>query len=148
VTGLRLVKHRMPPSWDGRAVTWDPFVAASPMFICPPPPMYACEQCGSIEPRLVTTGLVGPAPGATFESVRVRTGRRGRPISVSATVPAWATRDLTASRCPDCLHTSVYDLRTDEHWDLGPEDYTDAGSVAPVVKRWTGGLFDLLDEDS
>ena len=39
---------------------------------------------------------------------------------------------LNVRRCRGCANDTVYDLETDEHWDLEPEDYTDAGSDAPT----------------
>lgn len=128
---LELVKHRLPPFWDGYRVQWDAFTPFDVVRICPPPEIDACEGCGSIADRLHATGLRHPLPGDTFESTRTKTGRFGRPVTLPTTIPAFPLRDLHAFRCPDCLRTDVWDQRTDEWWELGPEDYTSAGSVRP-----------------
>jgi hypothetical protein len=128
---LRLMKHRLPPLWDGYRVRWDAFAPMGAMHICPPPDIDACESCGSIADRLIATGLRHPLPSETLESTRTKTGRFGRPVRVPTTIPAYPLRDLYAFRCPDCLGDDVWDQRTDEWWSLGPEDYTDAGSVRP-----------------
>lgn len=128
---LRVVKHRLPSLWDGYRVTWDELTHTGAVQICPPPELDACEACGSIADRLHASGLRHPKPGETVESTRTKVGRFGRPVHLPTTVPAWPLRDLYAFRCPDCLRTDVWDQRTDEWWELGPEDYTDAGSVRP-----------------
>lgn len=130
-TVLRVVKHRLPPLWDGYRVTWDPWSSALVVQICPPPDIDACEGCGSIADRLIATGLRHPLPGETVESTRTKTGRFGRAVVLPTTIPAYPLRDLHAFRCSDCLRTDVWDQRTDEWWELGPEDYTSEGSVRP-----------------
>lgn len=132
---LQLVKHRLPPLWDGYRVVWGQWSSALVVQICPPPELDACEGCGSIADRLIATGLRHPLPGETLPSTRTTTGRFGRPVTLPTTIPAYPILDLHAFRCPDCLRTDVWDQRTDEWWELGPEDYTDTGSIRPGSDR-------------
>lgn len=150
---LTLLKHRLPPIWDGNPVKWDPFEVPPIMFICRrssrrgPDDPARCE-CGSTRVRLVAGGWRQPLPGETMESSRAVQGRFGRTVHVPITIPAKPMRDLTAFRCADCGVDEVWDLRDDEWWTLGPEDYGPEGSARPVEREWSGGLLDLLPEGS
>jgi hypothetical protein len=143
---LGLVKHRLPPIWDGWRVKWDAFEDVTDIHICPPPRSRERCECGSVTPRRIARGWRQPKPGEMFESTRRKMGRRGKWVHIPAMVPAWPVVDLHAFRCGDCGDTEVWDTRTDEWWTLGPEDYGPDGSVRPVEREWTGGLFDLIPE--
>lgn len=144
---LALVKHRLPPVWDGNPVKWDPFKDEQ-VTICGRGSTRLLKvarcDCGSTRSPLVAAGWRQPLPGETRESTHPKTGRFGRTVHVPTTVPAIPVRDLTAQRCPDCGLDTVWDMRTDEWWELGPEDYGPEGSTRPVEREWEGGLFDLL----
>ena len=142
---LVLVKHRLPPVWDGQRVKWDKFKPSPKTFICPPPPPTRCD-CGSGNAPLLASGSREPKPGEMTESTKRVMGRFGRWLERPTLVPAWPLRDLFAFRCPDCKTDGVWDMRTDEWWTLGPEDYGTQGSERPIEREWSGGLFDLLDE--
>lgn len=79
----------------------------------------ACRVCGSLDPGRRNVGVVhAPAPdGVTL---------------------LYPTRRLHATRCV-CGHDQVYDLETDECWDLDDTDYGDEGSVDPNTVQ--GALF-------
>lgn len=142
---LELVKHRLPPIWDGWRVKWDAF-EDSAVVICPPARPERCA-CGSVTARRIARGWRQPKPGETTESTRRKMGRFGRWVYLPTVLPAWPIIDLHAFRCWDCGATDVWDQRTDEWWTLGPEDYGPDGSSRPVEREWTGGLFDLLEPE-
>lgn len=145
---LTLVKHRLPPAWDGTPVKWDPF-EEDRIVLCGRGKWLEemrCE-CGSTRASLIAMGRRQPLPGETMETTRPTTGRFGRTVYVPTTVPAVPVRDLTAYRCQDCGLDTVWDMRTDEWWTLGPEDYGPEGSIPPVEREWSGGLFDLIPEE-
>lgn len=108
----------LPISWDDEPVEWEPWHPALPLFICDrsrrTPVVDVCARCGR------------PSQGQMLEWA----GRRARGHHVS-----WGKRqgirDLIAFRCVGCGLDTVLDYRTDESWELGPEDYGCAGSVAP-----------------
>lgn len=104
-------RNDLPPSWDGVPVTWlgwkKPMGSTLELHL--PLDQQACDQCGGLgDGQLINPGT--------------------RP----ATEPqkGWATqyRDIYAFRCPHCGHDSVWDMATDQHWDLDPDDYGDEGS--------------------
>ena len=142
---LTLVKYRLPPSWDGWHVKWDKLEDALEVRICPPPKPERCD-CGSSHPPLTARGWRQPKDGETFESTKPKVGRFGRIVHVPTTIPARPVVDLFLCRCQDCGSDEVWDMRTDEWWTLGPEDYGPEGSVRPVEREWSGGLFDLLPD--
>lgn len=96
----------LPVSWDGVPVEWGPWEPAAPIFICDrsrrKPLVDVCTACGR--------------PSASQPLAWGK--RRG-------------VRDLVAFRCMGCGHDSVLDRRTDEAWELGPEDYGRDGSIRP-----------------
>lgn len=143
---LTLVKSALPVTWDGWRVKWDPFEVLE-IRICPPPKKERCD-CGSTRTPLTARGWREPKAGETVESTRRKMGRFGRWVYLPTVVPAWPVVDLFLTRCRDCGVDSVWDMRTDEWWTLGPEDYGPSGSVRPVEREWSGGLFDLLEDDS
>ena len=101
-------EHDLPPRWDGAPVEWEAWEPETPMFICPPPDdMGACDQCGSLEPKITARGIVTPLPGAE------------------------AGQQLRAFRCPDCKHDRVWDSDTNDVFDLEPDDYSHNGSWPP-----------------
>lgn len=106
--------HDLPPRWDGHPIDWDgrwqPRAA----------PLHAhlrqetgCEQCGSDAPELHQRGR--------YNSYGLRLAHSPLPRRPKVT-------ELLAARCPDCQHTTVIDLMTQDVWELAPSDYTDAGS--------------------
>ena len=109
---LRLVHSRadLPISWDGEPVIWSEWdKGRTTLTLHLPVDQVACDQCGALDDRDTSTGT------------RV-TGWAKRP-----------SRDLHASRCRHCGHDTVLDLRTDECWDLEPEDYMPDGSQPPTT---------------
>jgi len=144
---LTLVKHRLPPVWDGSKVKWEKFESFGNIQICPPPKVEPCE-CGSVAAKSGAAGARQPEPGAMVKSTKRKMGRWGRWVHVPAMVPAWPVNDLYAFHCPDCRSDDVWDMRTDEWWTLGPEDYGPDGSARPVKREWSGGLFDLLPDET
>lgn len=144
---LTMVKHRLPPLWDGQRVKWGKFEPSAGIQICPPPNRERCE-CGSTTPPLIASGRRQPEAGALMQSHKRKMGRFGRWVYVPVDVPAWPVVDLCAFRCPGCGADDVWDMRTDEWWALGPEDYGADGSVRPVRREWSGGLFDLMEEET
>lgn len=134
---VAVVEHTaLPPMWDGARVEWtqmDRFAAAFEMFVCPPPKKpERCSNCKSTRGPVTWKGLRHPIDGELFETTVTKMGRWGRPVEVPRQVPAWPVYDLCAFRCVDCLHDEVWDMRTGEWWDLGPEDYGPEGSISPV----------------
>lgn len=140
---LQLVKHRLPPLWDGQRVEWGPYEIAPAVQVCPPPKAERCA-CGSDASPSHARGLRQPLPGEMVDSTKAKLGRFGRWVHVPARVPAWPLADLTAIRCAGCGEVTVWDMRTDEWWTLGPEDFGPGGSTRPAEREWSGGLFDLL----
>ena len=97
----------LPISWDDEPVEWGLWEPAIQIFICDRSSRrkYQPEVCA---------GCGRPSHGQPMCWGK----RRG-------------IRDLVAFRCTGCGHDSVLDRRTGESWELGPEDYGLAGSVAP-----------------
>lgn len=111
---LRLVRD-LPAKWDGTPVRWrewrDVWSSADIHW-----PREACS-CGSTARPLRAGGTV-LTPSA----------EHGR-------APSWPLW-LHAQRCPDCQHDVIYDARTGETWDLGPEDYGRDGSSHVEGSLW------------
>lgn len=109
-------KHDLPPLWDDQPVQWQGWERPvwTTLALHLPLESLACRKCGNLAAASRNAGVVRP-PGA------------GHP-----------TRRLFATRC-DCGHDQVYDLDTDELWDLEDSDYGDAGSVDP--NQVQGALF-------
>lgn len=122
-------RHDLPPSWDGVPVTWAPWSDhRSTLILHMPAERMACDKCGAVDESLISWGT-RPAPeGETITINRAKTTRSGRKYRVAEEVPSWPIADLYAARCRHCGHDVVTDTRTDERWDLDPEDYGDAGS--------------------
>lgn len=97
----------LPPSWDGEPVSWTPWTAhRTTLAFHLPPDALACDQCGAVDEPATCWGIrAAEVPG---------------PI-----------RDLSAARCRHCGHDVVTDHRTDQRWDLEPEDYGPGGSTPP-----------------
>lgn len=142
---LTLVKSPLPRTWDGWQVKWDKFEESIDVQICPPPKDKRRCDCGSTREPLTARGWRQPKPGETTESTKRKMGRFGRWVYVPVMVPAWPRPELVAFRCPDCGQDEVWDMRTNEWWTLGPEDYGPDGSTR--ASEWSGGLFDLLPAD-
>ncbi|MGX5770818.1 hypothetical protein ACWKWN_08710 [Microbacterium trichothecenolyticum] len=98
----------LPISWDGEVVEWGPWEPALPIWIC--------DRSRRGKRPLVD---VCAACGRESQASPLAWGKRR------------GIRDLVAFRCIGCGHDSVLDRRTDEAWELGPEDYGLAGSVRP-----------------
>jgi len=141
---LVLVKHRLPPSWDGAPVKWDRFEETIDVRICPPPKHAERCGCGSVEKPLIAKGVRDPLPGEMFASTKQKRGRHGTLMTLPVTVPAWPVFDLIAFHCPTCNTDEVWDMRSNEWWILDTEDYGPTGSTRPIEREWSGGLFDHL----
>lgn len=123
----------LPPFWDGAKVEWKREDAPTLTFICPPPKVKErCGACKSAQPPVMWSGLRHPLPGETFESTKTKIGRWGHPVEVPTTIAAYPVYDLVAFRCPQCGNDQVWDQRTNEWWDLEPNDYTATGSARPA----------------
>ncbi|QGH74518.1 hypothetical protein HYQ03_gp31 [Arthrobacter phage Kuleana] len=130
---MRLAHSRddLPRSWDGEPVEWTPWNdARTSLAYHVPADALACRQCGAVDEPLISWGKRPPAT-PTYPTTRTKTTRSGRKYEVAAEVPSWPVRDLIASRCRHCSHDVVTDTRTDERWDLEPEDYGPNGSEPP-----------------
>lgn len=102
----------LPPRWDGADVEWRAWDRTDDVFVCyrsRKPRPERCERCRSTAAPLSNAGKASSGPDW-----------RGTP-----------TYRLFAFRCPDCHLDTVWDMRADEWWTLGPEDYGDAGSHDP-----------------
>lgn len=143
---LTLVKHRLPPSWDGVPVTWRPFEPSDAFFICPPPKKAERCPCGSARPPLIAAGLRNRDGQTELVTRQRKLKKSGRIIDIREEAPAWPVYDLTAFRCPDCHEDVVWDQRTDEWWTLDETDYGTTGSDRPEWWENAGGLFDLLPD--
>lgn len=101
----------LPPKWDGVPVTWRGWqVFESSMDFHLTLDQLACDKCGGLgEGTLINTGT---RPNTEPEE--------GGPTQL---------RNITAFRCPHCGHDSIWDMATDLHWDLDPNDYGDEGST-------------------
>ena len=98
-------QNDLPPKWDGAPVTWrgwQPIETTLDWHL--PLDQTACDKCG---------GLGG---GSLMNSGLRQT-------------PDGPRRNLSAARCPHCGHDSVWDMATNEHWDLEPDDYGSEGST-------------------
>lgn len=95
----------LPPFWDGEPVQWDPWKnIRTTLALHLPADALACDKCGTVDEPATCWGSRPAYPGP-------------HPI-----------RDLSAARCRHCGHDVVTDHRTDQTWDLEPEDYGPAGS--------------------
>lgn len=116
---LRLVVVRepdtLPATWGDRRVTWEPWIDDR-MFVCPPPPVEPCPQCGSTARGQICPGLLHPLPGETFELTDdVESKRRpGSFYERTRNVPAWPVYGLSAFRCGACGRIEIYDHQADE----------------------------------
>ncbi|GAA4915761.1 hypothetical protein [Nesterenkonia rhizosphaerae] len=109
----------LPLFWDGYPIDWGrhwrSFRTSLSFHV---DDFLACHECGSLTPTLHKVGVF------FSKGKRLRHSPLGRHKA--------RPRRLFASRCPDCLHTTVLDWRG-QGWTLGPEDYGDRGSRAPEV---------------
>lgn len=115
----------LPPKWDGLAAVWDGWEEPleGRIFICPAPARSVCTACGSVESQVMNRALVAKSRRFTHDDIEGR--KRGhQPGRV-------ALYRLHAFRCPDCKQDSVWDMETDQWWDLDPTDYGPDGSVPP-----------------
>jgi predicted RNA-binding Zn-ribbon protein involved in translation (DUF1610 family) len=121
----------LPPRWDGHRVEWRPWTSLRTTMRLHSKPE-PCPSCGSTADQASSAGTLHPLLGEMVEVTRMkRTKRSGREYSVRAQRPATAYLALFAYRCPDCGLDTVWDTRTDEWWELGPEDYGPDGSHDP-----------------
>lgn len=97
----------LPISWDGDPVEWGPWEPTVPILIC-----------DRSRRRRAWDSICAGCGRSSIAAPMCWGKRRG-------------IRDLVAFRCTGCGHDSVLDRRTGEAWELGPEDYGLAGSVAP-----------------
>lgn len=137
---LLVREHDLPPKWDGRIVEWtgwEPSLA--PVFICPPPRVPVrdesprrCEYArGTNTERNV--GIVAVSPATTQADLDYENENRRLLGGAVGKRPLLAYRRLVVTRCCHvCCQDAVYDMDTDELWDLDDTDYGDEGSVAPT----------------
>lgn len=130
--------HDLPPAWDGRPVTWGPWRETRTSLVFHTSPQdQACTACGLIGEPDIALGTVPPDPGETVDVPNIRTLRSGRTYqSGMKAIPAWPVVCLVAFRCTGCGHDTVLDQRTDETWDLDPDDYGPDGSTGPAGSLW------------
>ena len=126
----------LPVAWDGRAIRWREWREVGPVFMCDRSKRKyglkigpECSSCGTVGRAFSAVGVVDPMPGDVEQGEYLRTHRNGEPVFAQEPAPARA--ELTLHRCPSCGHDQVFDSRTGEAWDLGPEDYGPAGSTDP-----------------
>jgi len=112
---LTLVRA-LPSKWDGLPVEWGDLrlVTGGSLDLHLPP---VCGECGS-------TASPWRAGGVLLLARDEHTGRQVRHLA------------LYAQRCRECMHDVVYDERTGQSWDLGPEDYGPDGSTEVVGSLW------------
>lgn len=105
----------LPPKWDGADVEWRAWTDSAAIVMCPPPKPTPCVQCKSTRPPKSNSGRViaedGPPGSGT----------------------GWSTYRLFVFRCPDCHLDTVWDMNTDEWWELDETDYGPDGSSAPLA---------------
>ena len=124
----------LPVAWDGRPLEWLPWEPAPLVFICDRSKRKhglshpSCSACGSTRPGLTASALRHPIASDVEQGEYLRRHRNGMPVYAQEPMPAY--RDLHASRCLDCGHDTVVDLRSGEVWDLDPSDYGPEGSIA------------------
>lgn len=109
------VVRSLPAKWDGLPVEWGDLQLTGGSLDLHLPPV--CGECGS-------TAAPWRAGGVLTLGISPRTGNPQRRIA------------LYAQRCRECLHDVVYDERTGQSWDLGPEDYGPDGSTDVVGSLW------------
>ena len=113
--------YDMPPKWDGLDVTWAAWTEVGhPTHYAQP-----CQHCGSTRPPLASRGTI-TAP--TRHLPQFRSPNPALRRLQGAQIDAAPLKQLTATRCPACLFTEVYDPMADEAWELEPDDYRDDGS--------------------
>lgn len=102
-------RHDLPPSWDGRAITWDPWGDE--------PANFACRGRRSHD-------LTPTCPACR------RTGWRLMCHGRTQVDPTVSVHRLIAYRCRHCGHDTVTSISADgmQDWDLDDSDYQDTGS--------------------
>lgn len=95
----------LPPKWDGQPVTWHGWnYEPTTLEYHLPVDQRACDQCGTVAYQPINAGSrLCPDHGHQI-------------------------RDLFAFRCLHCKFDYVFDMRTNQSWDLDPSDYSDGGS--------------------
>lgn len=117
---LTLVRENdLPPKWDGHPVEWAGW-QNSPVIVCTRVKREPCPGCGSRAERVHNRGMVV-----------VNLAQAGAPRIGRARFQEVTKRALYAFRCPDCLLDTVWDMWSDEWWDLDHTDYGPEGSNAP-----------------
>ena len=121
-----LREHDLPPFWDGLAVVWGQWTTDLPVvFVCPPPKRPAtCHGCGSTAEQHQAKGRVARAAFITHDRIHEYDAKhdplgRGKPVALVR---------LFVWRCPGCLLDVVWDIDTDEWFDLDHTDYGPDGS--------------------
>src|SRR5690606_17281672 len=109
-----------PPLWDGCRVQWHDAVSLRSVTHIGGTP---CAGCGSTTaPADTLAGRVDPKPGAMTTASREKRTRSGHRYTVREEVPAWPMARLSLTRCLACGHETVYDMETDQLWDLDDSD--------------------------
>lgn len=125
----------LPVKWDDHKVTWDEFkiepATTLEFHVTKAERLrWCCTKCGTPDREAThAVGTVHPLEGEMTEgTVRRRSKRTGNWLNVPTMVPAWPLRVLHASRCGGCGLDTVWDMRTDEWWELDESDYGPDGS--------------------
>lgn len=121
---VRGAKNRLPVAWDGKQVAWAQASDAwhSPHF--PTPRCYACKAQLPAYTRFIGT----VARTGTQIVAKPKTTRSGRRYEKQVEVPATPEKRLFLEECNDCANQTVYDMKTDELWELDETDYLPDGS--------------------
>ena len=120
----------LPPKWNDCLVEWEGWKPQPVAHLCPPPRRRdCCSGCGSPELPVVNRGYAATSALVTPAMLRRNKAARDRlgPGSLHH-VPSVVLLRLYAYRCQDCRHDVVWDIDTDEWWDLDHTDYGPEGS--------------------
>lgn len=128
--------HDLPPRWDGRVALWRGWEYQQPAFVCPPPTPTVCERCGTphghrgFPTQSVNRARVALSVTTTLVDIEAHDENRLRLGVLAHKRKPIALWRLHAFRCPSCKMDTIWDIDTDEWWNLDESDYGDDGSVA------------------
>lgn len=122
-------QHDLPPKWDGRRVEWSGWELPPPMTLDFHVDREVCHGCASGARKVLSWGTTMPEPGETVPVWKPRRTKSGRSYEAAGRSAATPFRQLMALRCVDCRLDVVWDMKTDEWWDLDAGDYSSEGSV-------------------
>jgi len=122
----------LPPKWNDCIVRWNGWEPQLDAIVCrrgTPQPRECCSACASPHPPATNRGYVALSPLTTPAMMLRNDEQRARlPIGQKHKVPGLVLFRLHAFRCQDCRHDVVWDIDTDEWWDLDHTDYGPEGS--------------------